>query len=129
MGALTAADTVGCPLPLLPRITNVTFVIDTVLGKPFSCVFLNTKITGWVDYYYVTLTANNYAPMTFNLTGTSNTANNINMSIALSVREMSRFFGETSSALTFVQSTSRTRFCFLCTKFRPARRRSCLNEN
>ena len=42
MGLLTAADTVNCPLPLLPRITNVTFTINTVRGKIFCCAFVNT---------------------------------------------------------------------------------------
>jgi hypothetical protein len=38
-----------------------------------------------VDYYYVTLTADNNVPMVFNLTGTSSGQNNVTMSIALSV--------------------------------------------
>ncbi len=36
MGALTATDTAGCPLALLPRITNVTFTVNTVRGKTYS---------------------------------------------------------------------------------------------
>ena len=42
IGAIMAADTVDCPLPLLPRITNVTFTINTARGKTFSCDFVNT---------------------------------------------------------------------------------------
>lgn len=36
MGALTSADTLNCPLPLLPRITNVTFTMNTIQGNALS---------------------------------------------------------------------------------------------
>ena len=86
IGPITSNDTVHCVHPLLPRNTNVTIGINTVLGRHSCAIVANMRAsTGWVGYYLVTLTANNNSPIAFNLTGAGNGQNNVTTSIALSV--------------------------------------------